>query len=476
MQKKTSFNHKLSLLLFAFLFCLFIAIIIFWGIGLPAQYEDTFLGEMKYKLERLKTIEGKRIVVIGGSSVPFALKSDLIAAQFPEYEVVDFGMYASLGTIVMLDWAANYIHEGDIIIIMPEQNPQTLSNYISGETIWQATDGDLSLVTLLPSSYLEKLLASFPIFAGKKFFSYLNPTPEATDIYARSSFNNYGDIDYPNRTYNIMSNKYNPNDTISFSFSAITTDFIEKMNDFSILVKEKGATVYYHFPPMNELALEEDVTKSSVDAYYDFLTQQLQFPILGNPHTSILESYWFYDTNFHLNDSGAILFSRNLIDDLKILFQDTSVTEINIPTKPMVPILSIVGDNSNTDFFTYEQTDLGWFIIELTQKGLEASQIVIPTTYENQSVVGISDTLFVNNTTLRELTLQPNIGTIYDNMFLGATNFEKLILTGVPSDYSIGDQLMSNLNFFISVPNDSFDNYKRHYSWQKYSSYFVTNP
>ena len=117
---------------------------------LPSVYENTFLGEMKYKIKRLKELDGKRIILIGGSSVPFGVRSDLVMENLPDYQVVDFGMYASLGTDVMLDFAKARINEGDIVIYMPEQHEQTLSLYYNGHSIWQALDGDYQSYWLLP--------------------------------------------------------------------------------------------------------------------------------------------------------------------------------------------------------------------------------------------------------------------------------------------------------------------------------------
>lgn len=39
------------------------------GFGLPVQFGDTFMGELKSKYERLKETSGKRIVLVGGSGV-----------------------------------------------------------------------------------------------------------------------------------------------------------------------------------------------------------------------------------------------------------------------------------------------------------------------------------------------------------------------------------------------------------------------
>lgn len=49
MKKMASF-----ITLFLLLPCIVLGILLFWGFGLPAQYEETFLGEMKYKMDRLK--------------------------------------------------------------------------------------------------------------------------------------------------------------------------------------------------------------------------------------------------------------------------------------------------------------------------------------------------------------------------------------------------------------------------------------
>ena len=87
-------------------------------------FRDTFVGELKEKVELLKNAEKKKIVVIGGSSVPFGIQSNYIKKYLPSYDVVNFGLYAALGSDVMLDLAREYIDKDDIIIFSPEMNPQ----------------------------------------------------------------------------------------------------------------------------------------------------------------------------------------------------------------------------------------------------------------------------------------------------------------------------------------------------------------
>ena len=87
-----------------------------WGFALPAQYGETFLGELKHKVRLLEETPGPRIVLVGGSGVAFGADSELMERELPGYTVVNFGMYAALGTTVMLDLSQPLLREGDIVL------------------------------------------------------------------------------------------------------------------------------------------------------------------------------------------------------------------------------------------------------------------------------------------------------------------------------------------------------------------------
>ena len=453
------------------------ALLLFSAFVLPAQYGLTFLGEMPDKLRLLETAPGKRIVIIGGSSVPFGLDSALLEEQLPDYRVVDFGMYADMGTVVMLDWAKREVHPGDLFIIAPEQNPQALSCYVGGEDVWQASDGDFRMIGMLPSRRWETLAAAFPAFAGKKLGYFFTGTPEPDGVYAKSSFNAYGDIDYPDRSYNILSLGYDPNHTISFSQDVISQDFIDELNNFAREVYARGGRVLYHFSPMNAAALAPGTTQSDVDSYYDYLQDQLLFPILGDPNRCILDSGWFYDSNFHLNASGAVVFTKLMAKDIKVYLEDTSPTDIFLPVMPVPPAAEIQGDDSDAGLFTYRREEVGWIAEGLTAEGQAAIELIVPTHYQGKPVTGIDPDLFAGNINLVRITLQPNAGTLYDGMFRGCAGLQELILTGErPSDYVVGNGLMDGARFMIYVPKTAVDNYRRNYFWQAYGAWLLPMP
>ena len=103
---------------------------------LPPQYSNTFVGELDEKYNRLMEIDEPKIIVLGGSSVAFGLESEIIE-EYTGMPVVNFGLYAALGTKVMLDLSKGGINEGDIVVLAPELDPQTMSMYFSSETTLQ---------------------------------------------------------------------------------------------------------------------------------------------------------------------------------------------------------------------------------------------------------------------------------------------------------------------------------------------------
>ena len=60
-----------------------------------------------------------------------------------------------------------------------------------------------------------------------------------------------------------------------------------------------------------------------------------------------------------------------------------------------------------------------------------------------------------------------------DGMFDGCTSLETVILTGAPTQYTVGNNFRSGAAFNIKVPEEYVASYKLNYSRQKYARYIV---
>ena len=397
------------------------------GFGLPVQFGDTFMGELKSKYERLKETPGKRIVLVGGSGVAFDCDSAMIDEFFPSYEVVNFGMYAGLGTKAVMDLSRSYIHEGDIVILSPEQSRQTLSDYFNGEYMWQAADGAFGMLRNIKSENFETMLGNFPRFALEKLnYVMKGQKPQTDSIYQKKSFNTYGDIELDTCRENILPNGYDVNQKVRFTEDVVQPEFMDYMNDWAKRLEKKGAVVWYRYCPVNKLSVED---MDDLAAYDVFLRQKLDFPVIGNPENSLMEAEWFFDTNFHLNQPGKEVNTVQLIRDMKAMLGDDRAVTVELPEKPH----RTWGDvSAETRIWTAKDSE--------TYQGEET--IVIP-----ENVTQIEDYAFSNCAGLKQIVLEQKD----------------------PSKCIVGQHLLDGTGAEILVPQMSVDSYKRNYFWSVYA-------
>lgn len=397
------------------------------GFGLPIQFGDTFMGELKSKYERLKETSGKRIVLVGGSGVAFDCDSALMDDFFPSYEIVNFGMYAGLGTKAVMDLSENYIHEGDIVILSPEQSEQTFSDYFNGEYMWQAADGAFGMLRDLKSENFEAMLGNFPRFALEKLnYVMKGQKPQTDSIYQKKSFNTYGDIELDTCRENILPNGYDVNQKVRFTEDVVQPEFMDYMNDWAKRLEKKGAVVWYRYCPVNKLSVEDMDDLASYDV---FLRQKLDFPVIGNPENSLMEAEWLFDTNFHLNQPGKEVNTVQLIRDMKAMLGDDRAVTVELPEKPH----RTWGDvSAETRIWTAKDSE--------TYQGEET--IVIP-----ENVTQIEDYAFSNCAGLKQIVLEQKD----------------------PSKCIVGQHLLDGTGAEILVPQMSVDSYKRNYFWSVYA-------
>lgn len=397
------------------------------GFGLPVQFGDTFMGELKSKYERLKETSGKRIVLVGGSGVAFDCDSALMDDFFPSYEIVNFGMYAGLGTKAVMDLSENYIHEGDIVILSPEQSEQTFSDYFNGEYMWQAADGVFGMLRDLKSENFEAMLGNFPRFALEKLnYVMKGQKPQTDSIYQKKSFNTYGDIELDTCRENILPNGYDVNQKVRFTEDVVQPEFMDYMNDWAKRLEKKGAVVWYRYCPVNKLSVED---MDDLAAYDVFLRQKLDFPVIGNPENSLMEAEWFFDTNFHLNQPGKEVNTVQLIRDMKAMLGDDRAVTVELPEKPHRTWGEV---SAETRIWTAKDSE--------TYQGEET--IVIP-----ENVTQIEDYAFSNCAGLKQIVLEQKD----------------------PSKCIVGQYLLDGTGAEILVPQMSVDSYKRNYFWSVYA-------
>lgn len=450
-----------------------------WGFALPAQYGATFVAALPAKRALLRAESEKpRLVIVGGSAVAFGVDSALLAAELPGYQPVNFGLYAALGTRVMLDLSLPDLRAGDIVVVMPEQQQQSLSTYLGAQALWQAADTDRSVLLRLHPGDFAPMLAQFPQFAAAKLRYALTAAPDPADIYRRDSFDAAGDIRRALCPANQMPAGYDPTTPVLFDETTMPTpDFCAALNDYTATLAARGVAVYYHFPPMNAAALPPN---ADIDQYATALQSKITAPLLGDPHACVLPSGWFFDTNFHLNAAGKTVFTRTLVRDIKAGLGDATPTTITLPAMPgpapAVAALDPAQDNSDAGYFTAApRTDgaPGLCLTGVTEEGKRQTTLTVPGVLDGQPVTGLCPGLFADCQSLQTVQIGPNITALPDKLFPNCPALRQITLHATnPAALQVGQHLLDGAaaNCTIQVPATAYGDYCTGYAWSPYAA------
>lgn len=406
------------------------------GFCTPAQFNETYYGELASMFAKLRDTKGKKIVLIGNSSVAFGVRSDLLQNEFPDYTVVNFGLYGVLGTKMMLDLSKVNISDGDIIVVLPEPVEQTSSLYFSAKEAWRAIDSDFSILKYIAKENSQAMVGGFTDYVKEKLtYVRSGKKAEGSGAYSKAAFadENGKDVGYMtyNREYNIMAGGYDPTQIMKADSFFIGSEFIEYLNAYNDYAQNKGATVFYGFCPLNGLAVEEGITQSAND-FYKQLSSKLEFEVIGHPLKYILDYHWFYDNNVHMNSAGMYVYTDLLAEDLKLQLGITEKNDIVIPEMPEIPVSETdSGENVDAEMFTYEivSSVTGDFIrlTGLTAEGKNQTSLTLPTDYDGIPVREFLPDVFADNTVISKIVLTKNISGIYDDSFKGATRLSELV-------------------------------------------------
>ena len=286
------------------------------------------------------------------------------------------------------------------------------------------------------------MLGAFPQFAAQKFRFFCTGGPSLSGVYQRSSFNAAGDIVSPLCTANRMPGGWDPTTPIRFDTALLDKTFCAELNAYAARLAERGVTVWYHFPPMNAAAVEPG---QDVDAYAAALQDALTLSLAGDPHTCILASGWFYDTNFHLNASGKTVFTRQLVRDLKAMLGDSSPTGIPLPEMPQGEETAAESSgtaNADAGCFVFERTEVGLCLTGLTPEGKTKSTLTVPSQIDGQAVTALSAGVF-DGSGARSITLPGSVTALPDGLFAGCTGLRTVVLEQPdPACLAVGQELL----------------------------------
>jgi hypothetical protein len=279
-------------------------------------------GNLLYSLidkhERLDSIEGPRLIFVGGSNLLFGLDSRLVEAEI-SMPVVNLGMHAGAGLRFMLNHSQDLVREGDIVVLSPEyahfydRSPSTYDGQDELLTmvldVYPAARGDLSL------DHWLALSRYMPNYVGNKYFSFfrywLKPKTRKGKftVYMRDQLNAWGDV------VGHLPGKNQPFPAVGEEQFEVDPRVLPHLNRYAEALREQGAQVY--LTPTAFQASSYRNTQATVEAIEHAWHEKVDIEVLGNPWRYRFPDDMFWDSPEHLNRHGRELRTKYLIADLQ---------------------------------------------------------------------------------------------------------------------------------------------------------------
>ncbi len=403
------------------------------------------------------------------------MRSDLLENELSA-KVIDFGVYASLGTKVMLELSLANIKAGDVVLLAPEVSAQTYSDYFNPDVLWEAADENVSMLKYLGFGEKVKMAFHYFKFAVQKMRFSGEKLTSDDDLYARRNFNSYGDLSYP-RPYNIMPSGADASQPVVLE-GLIGDPFVQMVNDYAKELKKRGADLYFVFSPINEKAVA--YSPEEADDFEDLLCRKLDCEVLGTLSGSTYPSGYFYNTNYHLNDAGAILHTATLAKLLKPALGLGDGISIEIPVSPEIPAPEDVGYDENEAFFTYESVGSAVFVSGVLPEYRNLTELTLPRSHDKRAVSGILASAFSGCEKLRTIRIPDNYRSFEAGCFAGCPalsdiylELDKPGLTAIPAR-GLFDGTPNGLN--VWVPSNAYTAYSSNYSWRQYKQFLKKLP
>lgn len=450
------------LVIFALVICVPFAVSALIYHGQKDAYLESYYAALPLKTERLENTDSPRVVVIGGSSVAFGIDSKLIEQELG-MPCVNFGLYAAFGLKPMLDLSQKHLREGDIVVIAPEITGQMYSAYIGYDYLLQAFEAKPGELIGLGMEYYPGLLKSLPDYvkqAGK-----LNDQGGApvAGVYSLQAFDSFGDIVYA-REENMMAQGYSQDNLPELTDGIVTDDFLEMINDYVKAAERKGARAVFSYCPLNALSAEKTDEQKRAD-FESALQAGLDCPVLAPLEDYILDEGFFYDSNYHLNDTGARYYSLRLVSNIQRLLGEMKKTQANLPHAPEFVNENQVIASGNERGILYEITLKGCVITGLDDQGRSLQKLSVPQTIAETPVVSVSTGAF-SEANAEVIVLPKTITHLAGSLFKDALKLKTVELhaSALPE---VSDELFKNANqnVVIAVPDELYGLYITDYFW-----------
>ncbi len=270
-----------------------LTLLLFWLLTLWAETNEVkkndYLHAIVAKHQRADSLEGRRIILTGGSNMAFGIDSKRIQDSL-NLPVVNLALHAGLG----LEFVCNEVMEvwrpGDIVLIAPEY--------------YRSIEGQYGLQQLASSFYPEA--SSYYQGSLKQFilnkidrtrtdlrFTFYPERYAPNPVYSSDAFNEFGDVvaHLSRKPKKELNGK-----TIHLIQSWESVPLLNRLDEKA---RNEGVCLFLTYPAYAESEFFNN--KEAIQHFSEDVTANLNFEVLGSPESFTYQDSLMYDTVYHIH-------------------------------------------------------------------------------------------------------------------------------------------------------------------------------
>lgn len=298
----------------------------------PPVYSGSYYDTFPDKYDRLTDLaDNAKIVLFSGSSTRFGYDSAYLDDAFPDYEIVNMGVFAYTNALPQMDLIRMNMKEGDILIHSPEFDAakrQFCTTNAFDDKFFNMIEADYDLLAQLNYRDYEGVLSAFTTYQktrrGMEARSYAVSAADFDEDgrqVSSPSYNKYGDyiVYRPNAEddapiYDLP---------VNYTAGAFPKDlYIDPLNAVYDKFTADGIRVFFTYAPRNKSALSEESDAAALAELDAWFHETLHAEVISAIEDSLYPGRYLFGTDNHLSTDGVAIRSERIRRDLEEVLDD----------------------------------------------------------------------------------------------------------------------------------------------------------
>jgi len=288
-----------------------ILLICYSALYLNPDYKKEYVAGIIPKLNKLKEVDVKKIVIIGGSNASFGIDTELMERRLG-IPVVNMALHGGIPVKYTLEQVKPYMNRGDILVFSKEYEGLRDRdwNTLNGTEISKVATYDLSQVrVLLSDRTMFETTVSNVLKTIKKYID-LHPIEgrkEITSVYDSRAFKKDNLIpEFIEGNYKLEVKEH------ELKLLEENSAVLKGLKEYKDYFERKEVQFYLTPPVIIKGYFEED----KILPYWHFFSERTGIPMLNADKKYSLEKKYFYNSHYHPNYKGRKIRTEMLIEDV----------------------------------------------------------------------------------------------------------------------------------------------------------------